>query len=255
MKKRNSNLCSVFILGITLILGSIQADPIREGQVLAEQLRSIQMGIPGSIQATLKVRKRDGSRMEHLVKKHTQTFDAGWRDLFEIENDGTNNSEWLWIDHPANQPPRYRLALSDQLPVDETAFKVLDSEQTMSPLGESDFWAADLGLDFLHWPDQRLFESKITRRKGVGCKLLESSRPSRSGLGYYKVRSWISVEHGGVVYAEAFDIEDRKIKIFEVNGVEKIEGQWYLKELKIRNLRDKSTSVLEFDNTAVSSSP
>ena len=233
----------------------LQADPIRDGQELAEELRSLQMGIPGSIQATLKIRKRDGSRVEHRVKKHTQTFENGWRDLFQIEISSNAASEWLWIDHRLGDPPGYKLALSENLPTAEDAFKTLDREQAMTSLGESDFWVADLGLDFLHWPYQRTFTSKVTRRKGVGCKLLESSRPTRSPEGYYKVRSWISVEHGGVVYAEAYDIQNRKIKIFEVNGVEKVDGRWYLKELRIRNLRDKSTSNLEFDNTAVQTAP
>jgi hypothetical protein len=125
----------------------------------------------------------------------------------------------------------------------------------MASIGESDFWIVDLGLDFLHWPDQRIFQSKIKRRKGVACKLLESSRPTRSLSGYYKVRSWISIENGGIVYAEAFDINDRKMKVFEVAGVEKIEGVWYLKGLRIRNLRDKSMSVLEFDNKSIKTAP
>jgi hypothetical protein len=45
------------------------------------------------------------------------------------------------------------------------------------------------------------------------------------------------------------------MKVFEVAGVEKIEGVWYLKGLRIRNLRDKSMSVLEFDNKSIKTAP
>ncbi|MBT5925431.1 MAG: outer membrane lipoprotein-sorting protein [Verrucomicrobia bacterium] len=236
-------------------MSQAQADPIRDGQALAEELRSLQMGIPGSIKATMKIRKRDGSRIEHRVNKHTQTFENGWRDIFQVDKSSSDASEWLWIDHRIDASPDYKLAISKELPTDIDAFTTLDSERAMTPLGESDFWVADLGLDFLHWPDQRTFTSKITRRKGVGCKLLESSRPTRSPEGYYKVRSWISTEHLGVVYAEAFDIHERKIKTFEVNGIEKINGHHHLKELRIRNMRDKSTSVLEFDYSGIQTTP
>jgi hypothetical protein len=252
--------CSVFLLliasGFLKCSAPLLADPIGEGQALAKELRSVQLGIPGPINATFKIRKRDGTRVEHHVKKHTQKFENGWRDLFQISKDPNNSeSEWLWIDHPIGATPKYKLAVSQQLPTDPDSFQNIDSEQAMAPVGDSDFWMADLGLDFLHWPDQRIFESKITRRKGVGCKLLESSRPTRSLKGYYKVRSWISIEHGDIIYAEAFDINENKIKVFEVAGVEKIDGDWYLKGLKIRNIRDKSMSVLEFDNNAIKAAP
>jgi len=247
---------SLVLLGLLFALSSsLRADPIREGQALAKELRLVQLGIPGPITATFKIRKRDGTRVEHDVHKHTEQFENGWRDLFQISKGSTAESEWLWIKHSAGASPSYKLAVSRQLPTAPDAFRNLNSEQAMASIGESDFWIVDLGLDFLHWPDQRIFQSKIKRRKGVACRLLESSRPTRSLSGYYKVRSWISIENGGIVYAEAFDINDRKIKVFEVAGVEKIEGVWYLKGLRIRNLRDKSMTVLEFDNKAIKTAP
>ena len=247
---------SLVLLGLLFALSSsLRADPIREGQALAKELRLVQLGIPGPITATFKIRKRDGTRVEHDVQKHTEQFENGWRDLFQISKGSTAESEWLWIKHSAGASPSYKLAVSRQLPTAPDAFRNLNSEQAMASIGESDFWIVDLGLDFLHWPDQRIFQSKIKRRKGVACRLLESSRPTRSLSGYYKVRSWISIENGGIVYAEAFDINDRKIKVFEVAGVEKIEGVWYLKGLRIRNLRDKSMTVLEFDNKAIKTAP
>ncbi|MBT3595666.1 MAG: outer membrane lipoprotein-sorting protein [Verrucomicrobia bacterium] len=255
MKNWSLVLLGLLFAGFLACLTSLCADPIREGQALAKELRLVQLGIPGPITATFKIRKRDGTRIEHYVQKHTEQFENGWRDLFQISKDSNAESEWLWINHSAGASPSYKLAVSRQLPTAPDDFQNLNSEQAMASIGESDFWIVDLGLDFLHWPDQRIFQSKIKRRKGVACKLLESSRPTRSLSGYYKVRSWISIENGGIVYAEAFDINDRKMKVFEVAGVEKIEGVWYLKGLRIRNLRDKSMSVLEFDNKSIKTAP
>jgi hypothetical protein len=241
------------VIGVLCL--QISADPILEGQSLAAGLRKLRIGIPGNLTATLKVRKRDGSRYERSVRKETHLLRDGWRDIFCLESPKHPEKEWLSIEHPENQPPRYQVAFSDTFPTDPKAFMSLDADQAMRPVGESDFWMVDLGLDFLHWPDQRLVPSKVTMRKGMSCKVLESSRPSSSTTSYNKVRSWISSEYGGVVYAEAFDIKNRKIKIFEVNDVERIGKQWYLKALKIRNLRDRSASVLEFNNTAQIAEP
>lgn len=227
----------------------LKADPIQEGQSLAAELRDLQIGIPGDISATLKIRKRDGKRVEQQVQKQSIQTETGWNDLFCLSTQDPSEKEWLLIRHQTGKSPSYQLANSESLPASNEDYQPLEADQTMRPVGNSDFWVADLGLDFLHWPDQRIVPSRITMRKGIACKVLESARPTQTKNGYYKVRSWISSEYGGVVYAEAFDITDKKIKIFEVKDLEKIDKQWYLKELKIHNLRDRSTSTLEFNNS------
>lgn len=228
---------------------SVSADPILEGQSLAAELRGLQIGIPGDISATLKIRKRGGERVERQVQKQSIQTEKGWNDLFSVTADDETAKEWILIRHRNGESPSYLMANSKTLPMTDEEYQPLVKDDAMRPVGDSDFWVADLGLDFLHWPDQRIVPSKITMRKGIACKVLESARPTQSEKGYYKVRSWISSEYGGVIYAEAFDITNDKIKIFEVNDVEKIDGQWYLKELRIRNLRDRSTSSLEFNNS------
>ena len=246
-----TNLTSLALMCVALLFlsqKSVHADPIREGQSLAAELRGLQIGIPGDISAILKIRKRGGERVERHVQKQSIQTEKGWNDLFSVTTEDQSTKQWVLIRHRNGESPNYQLANSESLPMTTEDYQSLGKDEAMSPVGGSDFWVADLGLDFLHWPDQRIVPSNITMRKGVACKVLESARPTQSENGYYKVRSWISTEYGGVVYAEAFDINNDKIKIFEVNDVEKVDGQWYLKELRIRNLRDRSTSTLEFNN-------
>lgn len=243
-----------FLCAAMLFLPSkgMLADPIQDGQSLAAELRALQIGIPGDISATLKIRKSGGERVQRQVQKQSIQTEQGWNDLFSVATDDQSNTEWLLIRHRNGESPSYQMANSESIPMSNEDYQPLVKDAVMTPVGGSDFWVADLGLDFLHWPDQRIVPSRITMRKGVACKVLESARPTQSENGYYKVRSWISSEYGGVVYAEAFDTAGQKIKIFEVNDVEKIDGQWYLKELRIRNLRDRSTSTLEFNNSGQS---
>jgi hypothetical protein len=121
----------------------------------------------------------------------------------------------------------------------------------MVPFVNTDFWLADLGLDFLHWPEQRLVpDAKITMRKSTPCKVLDSLNPrasDASGPGYARVRSWVAIENGGLVYAEAYDRHNKLLKVFEISNVEKVNGHWELKEMKIRNEQTDSVTRLEFD--------
>ena len=119
----------------------------------------------------------------------------------------------------------------------------------MQSFGNSDFWYADLGLEFFYWPEQTILtNAKIKMRKGISCFVLESRRPDDDGTGYNRVRSWISREHGGLIYAEAYTPEGKHLKTFEVSDVQKIQGEWKLKELKIRNELTRSTTRLEFNH-------
>jgi hypothetical protein len=66
----------------------------------------------------------------------------------------------------------------------------------MAPFTGSDFWIADLGLDFLHWPKQRLLRKEMRHSKS--CEVLESVNPQSVPGGYARVVSWIMIErpHG-----------------------------------------------------------
>jgi hypothetical protein len=107
--------------------------------------------------------------------------------------------------------------------------------------GGSDFWLADLGLEFLHWPGQRLVKTEM--RRGRSCRVLESlaSQPARTA--YDRVVSWVDIETGGIVRAEAYRSGNQLIKEFSLRSVQK--GQ--LKEMQLRSPQTDSVSRLEFD--------
>lgn len=119
----------------------------------------------------------------------------------------------------------------------------------MSSFAGGDFWPADLGLEFFYWPHQKILSNvRVKMRKGVACRVLESRRQPAVNFGYCLVRSWISREHFGLVYAEAYDSAGNRVKTFEVSKVEKVDGQWKIGELRIRDEVSKSTTKLIFHN-------
>jgi len=49
------------------------------------------------------------------------------------------------------------------------------------------------------------------------------------------------------VYAEAYDAQGDRLKRFEPKALKKVNGQWQLQEMVIRNLKTGSRTAIEFD--------
>ena len=59
--------------------------------------------------------------------------------------------------------------------------------------------------------------------------------------------SWIDKESDGILEAEAYDINGKLLKVFEPKSFKKVDGQWELQEMEIRNVQTGSRTRLEFD--------
>jgi YD repeat-containing protein len=114
----------------------------------------------------------------------------------------------------------------------------------MIPFAGSDFWIADLGLEFLHWPKQRLVRKEL--RRGQSCDVLESTNPDPRPGGYRRVVSWLDIDTGGIVHADAYDANDRLLKQFDPKEFTKIKGEWQLEEMEIRNRQKGSKTRIDF---------
>jgi len=115
----------------------------------------------------------------------------------------------------------------------------------MSAFAGTDFWLADLGLDFIHWPKQRVLKHEM--RRSEWCWVLESTNPLPAPGAYSRVVSWVDTDTGGILHADAFDHAGRLLKVFEPKSFEKINGRWEVKELEIRNEQADTRTTLRFD--------
>ena len=89
-------------------------------------------------------------------------------------------------------------------------------------------------------------------RRGRPCYVLESRNPNPPPRGYARVVSWIDRESaakdgGGIILAEAYGADNRKLKEFSLGPFTKVRGQWELKWMEIVNVRANSRTRLEFD--------
>ena len=122
----------------------------------------------------------------------------------------------------------------------------ISNEQAMTnSFANSDFWICDLGLEFFHWPGQKLLKKEVKRSRG--CSVLESTNPDPSTNGYSRVVSWIDSESGGIVQAYAYDAQGKLLKEFYPKDFEKVNGQWQVQEMEMINDQTKSRTRLEFD--------
>ena len=129
----------------------------------------------------------------------------------------------------------------------ETGRKVerLDGTQAGIPFAGSDFWMVDLGLEMLRWPHQNVIERGL--RRGELCSVLVS-RPAKAVQGgYSKVVSWVDEDSMGIVRAELYDSKGKRLKVFEPKSFKKINGQWHLKEMEMRNEQANTRTSILFD--------
>jgi len=146
----------------------------------------------------------------------------------------------LSINHKDNQPNVYfNYAESDLI------LKPLSNSGINSPFANSDFWLGDLGLEFLHWPGQKILHGDTAR--GRLCKVLESTNPNPSTNGYSRVLCWIDNETLGIVEAEAYDAKNKKLKEFYPKDFKKVDGQWQVGSMEIDNVQTGSRTKLDFD--------
>jgi hypothetical protein len=123
--------------------------------------------------------------------------------------------------------------------------EIKSADFTVRPFAHSDFWVADLSLDFFHWAEQKVLKHEIRRSRA--CAVLESTNPNPSANSYSRVVSWIDNETFGIVHAEAYDVNGKLLKEFDPKSFKKVNGQWELQEMEIRNVQTGSRTRLEFD--------
>lgn len=223
------------------------ADLAAEGQALAVEVRMREPIEDSSVKAVLRVRDAGGRRREVPVTIATALTNGGWRVSYRAEASPTSGEE-LTVSRSGGERPEYRSRAGLGASGTPGEDRILAGAELMAPFAGSDFWLADLGLEFLFWPEQkRVADATINMRKGVACRVLDSANPQHGERGYARVRSWIGAENDGIIYAEAYDRDNKLLKIFEVGGVAKVNGRWELKEMKIRDLKRDTRTRLEFD--------
>jgi len=99
----------------------------------------------------------------------------------------------------------------------------------------------DLALKFLYWQNGRVAGDSLIRTRN--CWKLELKAPSRQSQ-YSNVFLWVDKEGGALMRMEGYDWDGKLAKRFEVVSAQKIEGRWFLKQMRIEELQPGTGKVL-----------
>ena len=98
----------------------------------------------------------------------------------------------------------------------------------------------DLALKFLYWPHNEILGEEIVRTRN--CWRLRLQPPSREAQ-YSNVLLWIDQESGAMMRIQAYDWQGRLTKRFEVVSAQKIEGRWFLKQMRVEEFEPGTSKV------------
>lgn len=207
-----------------------------EGQQLAQKLRELRPAESGSLTGVLvRVRPKLKPRVcEMPVEFQTTVTATNWQTEYIPHGTNAETAATVTIIHTEGKPNEYRLG----------GEVLTNAQASVTSFAESDFSLADLGLEFLHWPRQRIVNKEM--KSGEACDVLESLNPSPSPGSNARIVSWIDQDTGGIVQAHAYGLDGKRMKTFAPEGFTKVRGQWQVDELRINNEETGTYTRLKF---------
>jgi hypothetical protein len=211
------------------------------GQEWALRLRTAIPQAASTNQAILKIRGTNG-RTRVPVAVVARPGSGQWSVEYRVGPAGSEPGPEVWtIHHRLDGAPRYERQNRARTAADASPTVAQGSET----LGGGDFELWELGMEFLHWPDQRLRGRELSN--GRWCQVLES----RSGRpdGPAVVRSWIDENLGVLLSAEVYDARQRRLKQFSITQFREQGDRWSCSVSMVDDRRGTKTE-LSFDGPA-----
>jgi hypothetical protein len=231
-----------FVSGAQPVRDTTYNDTKGEGKALIEELLVRMPPENSQILGLLKIRAPEKETIEIPVRMTTRLTNGGWDEIYETQPVGERPGEVFIVKHHGNKPNDYIVGEYRKLE-EKPALKVIKPGELYRHLAGSDFYLADLGLEFLHWPAQKIVKKEM--RKSRSCRVVESLNPEPGPGKYSRVLSWIDFETSGIILAEAYDENGKLLKEFSIQSFDRKEKR--LREVQIRNDQTDSRTRLELN--------
>jgi hypothetical protein len=129
----------------------------------------------------------------------------------------------------------------------QNSTKKFSSARLEEGVGGTAVTYGDLALKFLYWPDAQVIGADTLRTRN--CWKLRLTAPSKDAP-YATVLLWVDKDSGALMRMEGYDWKGQLKKRFEVVSAQKIEGRWFLKQMRIEEMvpgtnKVRSRSYLE----------
>jgi hypothetical protein len=209
-----------------------------EGRALAQKILEQRPANNFTNTGTLDIQSKNNPR-KIPVTCETITGETSWQTRYEARlGPHPTDVTTLIVTHSGTETNHY-LAFENGQEVR------VSGNRTMIPFAGSDFWLCDLGLEFFHWPEQKVLKKEFTRQ--CACTVLESTNPNSATNAYSRVVCWIDEDSLGIVEACAYDFNGIKLKDFYPRDLEKVNGQYQVGTMVMENSQTGSKSTMEFD--------
>ena len=122
----------------------------------------------------------------------------------------------------------------------QNSTKKFSSSRLDERIGGTAVTYGDLALKFLYWPDAQVVGADTLRTRN--CWKLRLTAPSKDAP-YATVLLWVDKESGALIRIEGYDWKGQLKKRFEVVSAQKIEGRWFLKQMRIEEMEPGASKV------------
>ena len=122
----------------------------------------------------------------------------------------------------------------------QNSTKKFSSSRLDERIGGTAVTYGDLALKFLYWPDAQVIGAETLRTRN--CWKLRLTAPSKDAP-YATVLLWVDKESGALMRMEGYDWKGELKKRFEVVSAQKIEGRWFLKQMRIEEMEPATNKV------------
>ena len=122
----------------------------------------------------------------------------------------------------------------------QNSTKKFSSSRLDERIGGTAVTYGDLALKFLYWPDAQVIGAETLRTRN--CWKLRLAAPSKDAP-YATVLLWVDKESGALMRMEGYDWKGQLKKRFEVVSAQKIEGRWFLKQMRIEEMEPGASKV------------
>jgi len=122
----------------------------------------------------------------------------------------------------------------------QNSTKKFSSSRLDERIGGTAVTYGDLALKFLYWPDAQVIGADTLRTRN--CWKLRLAAPSKDAP-YATVLLWVDKESGALMRMEGYDGKGQLKKRFEVVSAQKIEGRWFLKQMRIEEMEPATNKV------------
>jgi hypothetical protein len=98
----------------------------------------------------------------------------------------------------------------------------------------------DLALKFLYWPGGRVLGDETVHARS--CWKLQLAAPTRDAQ-YANIFLWVDKKSGALMRMEGYDVNGKLAKRFEVVATQKIDGRWFLKQMRVEEMQPGTNKV------------